>query len=184
MFDFYTLEGATGLAKALREFQGGRLVINVVDMPIKCPVAPLEFAFLADWYFTERGIRDRVRIVYATPLDGAFTKPMCNHHLTHLLGEKRIEMVNEFNFNYEVDPLPGKFPVPVLGPMTLMEESRINHLGKLAFKWVSWNLLLPGRDIPMVGARTSMAGTHAPEPVAALSANPNLERHPHAHHDA
>ena len=41
-------------------FDGGRLVVNVVDMPIKCPVAPLEFCFLADWYFTERGIRDRV----------------------------------------------------------------------------------------------------------------------------
>ncbi len=309
MFDFYTLEGATGLAKALREFRGGRVVINVVDMPIKCPVAPLEFAFLADWYFTERGIRDKVTISYATPLDGAFTKPMCNHHLTHLLKEKGIRMVNEFNtgsvdgqagrliawdereepfdllvtiplhggaayvgrspglgddlgfvkthpntlqadrapnifaigdatnvpaskagsvahfeaevlienvkafldgkplhpgydghancfietgfdkallidFNYEVEPLPGKFPMPVLGPMTLMEESRINHLGKLAFKWVYWNLLLPGRDIPMVGPRMSMAGKHTPEPVATLDANPNLERHPHAHHDA
>ncbi|HEX9165567.1 MAG TPA: FAD/NAD(P)-binding oxidoreductase [Gemmatimonadales bacterium] len=309
MFDFYTLEGASGLAKALSAFQGGRLVVNVVDMPIKCPVAPLEFLFLADWYFTRRGIRDKVTISYATPLDGAFTKPMCNHHLTHLLGEKGITMVNEFNtgsvdgpagrliawderevpfdllvtiplhggaafvgrspglgddlgfvrthpntlqserapnifaigdatnlpaskagsvahfesevlienvklfldgqplhpgydghancfietgfdkallvdFNYEVEPLPGKFPVPVLGPMTLMEESRINHLGKMAFKWVYWNMLLPGRDIPMVGPRMSMAGKHAPEPVAALSANPNLERHPHAHHDA
>jgi sulfide:quinone oxidoreductase len=88
------------------------------------------------------------------------------------------------DFNYEVEPLPGKFPVPVLGPMTLMGESRINHLGKLAFKWVYWNMLLPGRDIPMVGARMSMAGKHTPEPVAVLSANPNLERHPHAHHDA
>ena len=56
-------------------FDGGRLVVNVVDMPIKCPVAPLEFCFLADWYFRERGIRDGVEITYVTPLDGAFTKP-------------------------------------------------------------------------------------------------------------
>jgi hypothetical protein len=54
----------------------------------------------------------------------------------------------------------------------------------MAFKWVYWNMLLPGRDIPMVGPRMSMAGKRAPEPVAAVSANPNLERHPHAHHDA
>ena len=49
-------------------------VVNLVDMPIKCPVAPLEFAFLADWYLRERGIRDRTELVYATPLDGAFTE--------------------------------------------------------------------------------------------------------------
>ena len=309
MFDFYTLEGSTRLAKALREFEGGTLVMNVVDMPIKCPVAPLEFVFLADWYFTQRGIRDRVQIRYATPLEGAFTKPMCNRHLTHLLVEKGIEMVNDFNtgsvdgtagklisyderevpfdllvtiplhggaafvgrspglgddlgfvkthpntlqserapnifaigdatnvpaskagsvahfesevlienvkrfltgelldpgfdghancfietgfdkallidFNYEVEPLPGKFPLPLVGPMSLMEESRINHLGKLAFKWVYWNMLLPGRDIPLVGPQMSMTGKHTPEPVAVTPANPNLERHPHAHHDA
>ena len=50
----------------------------MVDLPIKCPVAPLEFCFLADWYFTERGIRDRVELTYVTPLDGAFTKPVAS----------------------------------------------------------------------------------------------------------
>ena len=43
-------------------------------MPIKCPVAPLEFTFLADAFFTEQGMRDRVEITYVTPLEGAFTK--------------------------------------------------------------------------------------------------------------
>ena len=55
VFTFYTLRGAAALADALARFDGGRLVVNVVDMPIKCPVAPLEFCFLADWYFRERG---------------------------------------------------------------------------------------------------------------------------------
>ena len=59
----------------LQKFEGGRLVVNVVEMPIKCPVAPLEFLFLADWYFTRKGIRNKVDLVYATPLPGAFTKP-------------------------------------------------------------------------------------------------------------
>ena len=63
---------------ALATFDGGRLVVNVVDMPIKCPVAPLEFCFLADWYFHERGIRDQVQLTYVTPLDGAFTKPVAS----------------------------------------------------------------------------------------------------------
>jgi sulfide:quinone oxidoreductase len=97
VFTFYDITGATGLEAALADFQGGDLVVNVVDMPIKCPVAPLEFCFLADWYFTERGIRDRVRITYATPLDGAFTKPVASATLSALLAEKGIELVTEFN---------------------------------------------------------------------------------------
>ena len=283
VFDFYTLDGATALRDALQRFEGGRLVINVVDMPIKCPVAPLEFAFLADDYFTRRGIRDRVSIIYATPLDGAFTKPGAARALSHLLASKGIELVTEFNagrvdgaegklvswddreipfdllvsvplhggapfvkrspglgddadfvvtdprtlqakvapnvfaigdatnvpaskagsvahfeaeileenirrflageplvadfdghancfietgngkallidFNYDVEPLPGNFPLPVVGPLQLMQESRLNHLGKLAFRWIYWNVLLPGLNLPLVGPQMSMRG--------------------------
>ena len=99
---FYTLEGSAALAGALAAFDGGRLVVNVVDMPIKCPVAPIEFSFLADWYFRERGIRDRVSLIYATPLDGAFTKEVCNRELSGLLARKGVEVVTEFNTG-EVD---------------------------------------------------------------------------------
>ena len=293
VFDFYTLEGATKLHDALAHFAGGHLVVNVVDMPIKCPVAPLEFVFLADDYFTRRGIRDRVEISYVTPLDNAFTKPAAAAALSHLLRDKGIELVTEFatgrvdgeagvlaswddreipfdllvtvplhagaefvarspglgddlgfvitdphtlqatvapnvfalgdatnvpaskagsvahfeaevlaenvrryldgatlepgfdghancfietgrdralliDFNYEVEPLSGSFPFPVVGPMRLLHESRLNHLGKLAFRWIYWNVLLPGRDIPAVGARMSMRGKHplVPSPTA------------------
>jgi sulfide:quinone oxidoreductase len=285
VFDFYTVEGATALRGALERFEGGRLVVSITDMPIKCPVAPLEFAFLADAYFTERGIRDRVTITYVTPLDSAFTKPVCSRHLTYLLRDKGIELVTEFNtgsvdgaagslrsyderevpfdllvtvplhagaawversdglgdglrfvtvdqhtlqaerkpnifalgdasnvptskagsvahfqaevlegnvarflegrplepafdghancfietghgkallidFNYDVQPLPGHFPIPRLGPMSLLKESRINHWGKLAFRWIYWNLLLPGRDMPLVSPQMTMRGKH------------------------
>ncbi len=94
---FYSLEGAAALATALERFRGGRLVVNVVDMPIKCPVAPLEFCFLADWYFREREIRDRVELTYVTPLDGAFTKPVASRALAGLLDEKGVRLVTEFN---------------------------------------------------------------------------------------
>ncbi len=286
MFEFYTLEGAVRLAKAMREFKGGRIVINVVEMPIKCPVAPLEFAFLADAFFTERGLRDKVTITYATPLDGAFTKPACSKSLAYLLEGKAIGLETEFNaghvdgpagalvswdertlpfdllvsipthkgadfiartpglgnemqfvltdprtlqakvkpnifvigdatdvpaskagsvahfeaevlienilrflagkplepgfdghancfietghnkallidFNYETEPLPGNFPF-AWGPMPLLKESRLNHLGKLAFRHVYWNALLPGYDFPGIPAQMTRAGKRFP----------------------
>jgi sulfide:quinone oxidoreductase len=282
VFDFYTLEGATALRDALARFPGGRVVIDIADMPIKCPVAPLEFSFLADAFFTRRGIRDQVHLTYVTPLDSAFTKPTCARTLTHFLGEKGITLVTEFaagsvdgaggrlvsfdgrevefdllvmvplhvgqdyvgrspglgdslkfvptdphtlqakrkvnifalgdatdlpsskagsvvhfqaeilapnirrfldgepldpgfdghsncfietgfekalliDFNYKVEPLPGKFPF-ALGPMSLLKESRLNHLGKLAFRWAYWNMLLPGYDLPGIAPQMSMAG--------------------------
>ena len=107
VFTFYDLPGATALQQVLRRFDGGRLVVNIADMPIKCPVAPIEFAFLADWYLRERGIRARSEIVLATPLDGCFTKPIASEHLTHLLGEKEIELVTEFSAG-EIDGVGGK----------------------------------------------------------------------------
>ncbi len=96
-FTFYDLPGATALEQALESFDGGRLVVNMVDLPVKCPVAPLEFCFLADWYFQQREMRDRVQITYVTPLDAAFTKPVASRTLQGLLAEKGIELVTEFN---------------------------------------------------------------------------------------
>ncbi len=93
---FYSLRGATALRRALDEFDGGRLVVNVVDMPIKCPVAPLEFCFLADWQLRERGLRDDVELTFVTPLDGAFTKPVASAHLDALLAERGIRVESEF----------------------------------------------------------------------------------------
>jgi sulfide:quinone oxidoreductase len=106
-FTFYTPEGAAALRDALGRFEAGRLVVNLIDMPIKCPVAPLEFAFLADWYLRERGVRDKVELVYSTPLDGAFTKPIASEQLGGLLADKRVELVTEFNAG-EVDGVGGK----------------------------------------------------------------------------
>ena len=97
VFTFYDLPGAMKLAEALDQFHGGRVVVNVIDMPIKCPVAPLEFCFLADWYFTQKGIRDKVQLTYVTPLDGAFTKPVAAATLKNLLSDKGIDLVTEFN---------------------------------------------------------------------------------------
>ena len=103
---FYELEAATRLRDALARFDGGRLVVDIADMPIKCPVAPIEFVFLADWFLRERGVRAKTEIVLATPLDGCFTKPIASSHLTHLLDEKGIGLEVEFAAG-EVDGVDG-----------------------------------------------------------------------------
>jgi sulfide:quinone oxidoreductase len=284
--EFYTYEGAMALREALETWDGGRLVVHVTEMPIKCPVAPLEFTFLADAFFTERGIRDRVEIVYVTPLEGAFTKPVASRMLGHMLDERKVTVEPDFmiervdadpqqivslderevpfdllvtvplnmgadfiarsglgnelnfvpvdkhtllsrkydnifaigdasdipaskagsvahfsmdlfgenfvnhvngkpmtalfdghancfiesghgkglliDFNYDTEPLPGKYPLPGIGPFSLLKETEMNHLGKLAFRWMYWNLLLPGKELPlpalmsMVGKDTSI----------------------------
>ena len=272
-FDFYTPQGAQRLAQFLKGWQGGKLVLNISEMPIKCPVAPLEFLFLADSYFTERGMRDKVDLHLVTPLSGAFTKPRSSSVLGDILDRKGITvtpdfaigrvdtaekkiaswddvevnydvlvsiptnmgdpciarsgMGNELNFvptnkstlaaegledvfvigdatnlpaskagsvahfeseilfenimehlegrtprahfdghancfiesgfgkgmlidfNYETEPLPGAFPLPGVGPFKLLGESVINHYGKLMFRWVYWNLLLRGVELPI-----------------------------------
>jgi len=280
-FDFYTLEGSICLQKALEEFQSGKIVVHITELPLKCPVAPLEFAFLTDAYFRKRGIRENVEIAYVTPLEGAFTKPVCSKALGSMLDERRIILETDFviervdpetkslysmderridfdllitvplnmgadfiaasglgdelnyvsvnketflstefsnifalgdasnvpaskagsvahfavemfaknfinhinnkelehkfdghancfiesgdgkglliDFNYTTEPLPGKFPVPFVGPFPLLKESRMNHLGKLAFRWIYWHFLLPGRKIP-ISAAMKMSG--------------------------
>jgi sulfide:quinone oxidoreductase len=281
IFDFYTLEGAEALAKYFKTWKGGNLVINIVDNPIKCPVAPLEFAFYADDFFTKKGIRDKVNITYVTPMSGAFTKLKASKMLGSILEEKNINLVSDFflgevdnenmkmmdfggrevpfdclvtvplhsgdpviaksglgdefgfvkvdkntlqsashknifvigdagnfpaskagsvahfqadvleenllsfinnkpmhasfdghsncyietgygkgiliDFNYTTEPLPGKFPIPVIGPFSLLRETRINHFGKLFFRWIYWNILLKGRNMP-ISTNMSMKG--------------------------
>ena len=271
--EFYSYDGSVALAEKLRSWTGGKLVIHITEMPIKCPVAPLEFAFLADAFFKHKGMRDKVEITYVTPLDAAFTKPIAAEAFGNTLSEKGITVVPDFmiesvdpegkkiiaydetevpfdllvtiplnmgadyvarsglgndinlvpvdkftqqarahenifalgdandipaskagsvahfevdifmenflqlikgqtmthkfdghancfietgggkamliDFNYDTEPLPGKFPYGAMGPMGLLKESRLNHVGKLGFRWVYWNMLMPGRPLPI-----------------------------------
>ncbi len=102
IFDFYTIEGAVALSKFFKTWEGGKLVVNIAELPYKCPVAPLEFVFYADAFFTERGLRDKVDITFVTPLPGAFTKPRATKMLGELLQSKNINIVPDFNIA-EVD---------------------------------------------------------------------------------
>ena len=279
--DFYTYDGAIALAKKLRTWEGGRLAVNIMEVPYKCPVAPMEFIFLADWYFHERQMRDNVDLTLVTPLPGAFTKPRASSLLGDTLENKNINLVTEFypervdsekkalisyeeeeveydllvtipvnmgakvigrsglgdelnhvpvdkhtlqskkhenifvlgdaanlptskagsvahfavevftenfvrhieglemlqkfdghsncfiesgfgkgiliDFNYDVEPLPGKYPLPGIGPFSLLQESEMNHWGKAMFRWMYWHFLLKGREMPIT-AQMTMAG--------------------------
>jgi sulfide:quinone oxidoreductase len=279
--EFYTADGAVALYERLKSWEGGRMVVNIMEFPFKCPVAPLEFTFLADWWFREHGRRDKVEIVFATPMSEVFTKPVAARHLTGVLDAKQIDVETDFyveridteagalvaydgrelpydllvtvpvnmgaevvaraglgdelnhvpvdkgtflstrhgnifaigdaaalptskagsvahfsvevfaenfpryaeglemlerfdghancfiesgfgkglliDFNYDTEPLPGKYPLPGIGPFSLLQETVTNHWGKMMFRWVYWNLLLRGREIPLP-AEMSMYG--------------------------
>jgi len=283
IFDFYTIEGALELHKRFKDWEGGDLVMCIPELPYKCPVAPLEFVFLADDYFTKKGIRDKVNIKYVTLMSGAFTKPVASKMLGEILAEKNIEVIPDFylssvdneekklisydereitfdiltivpvnmgsdmversglgddmnyiptnkhtlqsdafenifvigdaaniptskagsvahfaaeiltenilsamegrpldakfdghancyietgkgkgaliDFNYETEPLPGTFPLPGIGPFGLLKNTKINHYGKVMFRWIYWHILLKGRELP-IEANMSMAGKH------------------------
>lgn len=102
IFDFYTVEGAVALASYLKTWKGGKMVVNITELPYKCPVAPLEFIFLADAYFKKRGMRDKVDITLVTPLPGVFTKPIATKILSKIMDSKNINIVPDYNIS-EVD---------------------------------------------------------------------------------
>jgi len=279
--DYYTAEGAVALSKKLKYFEKGRLVLDIAEMPIKCPVAPLEFVYMADWFLTVNGVRKNVEIELVTPLSGAFTKPMASKAFSHVADQKNIKITPNFDiaqvnvqektieshkgdkvaydllvaippnfgaqvvidsgmgdpmgyvntdhftlkskdfdriyvigdatnvptskagsvahyesetvvrnlireidghepkptfdghstcfivtgyekailidFNYKVEPLPGKFPFPGIGPCDLLGESYFNYWGKMMFKWVYWNMMMKGLELPLEPEMT-MAG--------------------------
>ncbi len=268
-FYFYTMPSALALQKALENFDQGKLVLNVAEYPIKCPVAPIEFANLAHYFLLRKGIRDKVQLEVVTSQQSIFTKPICSDMMSFMLKQREIAVTPNFNvaevdtvkgnissyeggkvsfdllvsippnvgpgildearisdgngyvrvnpntlkstahgniyalgdctnvhtskagsvahfeagvvarnlireirgkapepdfdghstcfietgfdkaylidFNYVQQPVPGDLPIPYLGPFSLLKDTRINHLGKLAFRSYYWNLLLKDR---------------------------------------
>jgi len=101
--EFYTLEGAVRLHRALQEFQGGTIVIGVAGIPYKCPPAPVEFAFLLDDYLRARHIREDAQIKLLSPLNRAFTIEATSKVVQPILAERGIELTGFFNVE-SVDP--------------------------------------------------------------------------------
>ena len=95
--DFYTLEGAVALREKMKYFDKGRLVFNIAELPYKCPVAPLEFIFMADWFFGKKGVRDNIEIELVTPIAGAFSKPIASSILGDIAIQKNIKVTPNFD---------------------------------------------------------------------------------------
>jgi len=93
---FYSQEGAVALYDKLKYFHRGRVVINIAELPFKCPVAPLEFAFMADWFFTKNGVRKNIEIELVTPLSAAFTKPVAAGLLGKICEDKNIKVTPNY----------------------------------------------------------------------------------------
>ena len=79
-----------------------------MDMPIKCPVAPLEFCFLADSYFRERGIRDKVDLTLRHARSTGRSPSRCaTASSAGCCKDKGVSLVTEFNTG-EVDGAGGR----------------------------------------------------------------------------
>jgi sulfide:quinone oxidoreductase len=102
VFYFYTPQSALDLQKPLSEFKSGKIIIEIAEAPIKCPVAPIEFAALADFYFRKKGLRKDVEIEVVTSQDSLFTKPIAGKILTDLFSKKEIKITAGFGLA-EVD---------------------------------------------------------------------------------
>ncbi len=64
---FYDLDGARKMRDALNAFTGGKIVVNV-NVPHKCPVAPVEITFMLKDYLDGKGLWDKTEITYTYPI--------------------------------------------------------------------------------------------------------------------
>src|SRR5574337_318126 len=100
---FYSMEGAVELRKALEAFQGGKVVVTVASVPYKCPPAPSEAACQLDYYFTKRGIRDKVDIHFLSPLSRVFPLEPVNPVVEQVFAKHNIRSTIFFNTE-SIDP--------------------------------------------------------------------------------
>lgn len=90
--EFYTVEGALALRRAMDDFDGGRVVVGVTSTPFKCPPAPSEMALLVHDHLSSRGLRDRSTIALVIPLpEPVPPSPDTSRALLTAFGERGIE---------------------------------------------------------------------------------------------
>ena len=100
---FYGPEGSEELREELANFESGHLVVSVMGVPHMCPVAPMEFSFLADDWFRKRGLRDDVKITYTYPANDIFGLEPIANWARPLMEERDIKTETLFNPE-KIDP--------------------------------------------------------------------------------
>ena len=101
--DYYSEAGATELREELLSFTEGELVLSVIGTPHMCPAAPLEFVFMADDWFRQRGLRDEVDITYTYPIQRVHGNPHIAEWAKPIMAERDIDVETFFNAE-SVDP--------------------------------------------------------------------------------
>jgi sulfide:quinone oxidoreductase len=61
--DMSNLAHMKSLKRKLQEITEGTILVSICDVPYKCPPSPFEISFLIHELLSQRGIRDKVRIV-------------------------------------------------------------------------------------------------------------------------
>jgi sulfide:quinone oxidoreductase len=67
-YNVYDPQDIPRAAQALREFQGGNLLIGIFGVPYKCPPAPYEMALLIQENLQSRGVRANVEVFTPQPV--------------------------------------------------------------------------------------------------------------------
>ncbi len=99
----WTFDDAKKLFNRLMGFKGGKLVVGVGGLTYKCPVAPLEIAFLADEFLRIRGVREKTEIKYVSPLERPYPPRLLSKVMVENMEERGIEPVTYFTVD-EIDP--------------------------------------------------------------------------------
>ncbi|MEZ5784940.1 MAG: FAD/NAD(P)-binding oxidoreductase [Xanthobacteraceae bacterium] len=99
---FYELEGARKLRDAIDRFEGGKIVVNV-NVPHKCPVAPLEITLMLDEHLKHRGLNDKFEITYTYPIGRLHGLEPVAHWALPEFDRRGIKYQTFFNTK-EVDP--------------------------------------------------------------------------------
>ena len=95
--DYYSESGAIDLQEELLEFTEGELVLSVIGTPHMCPAAPLEFVFMADDWFRQRGLREDVDITYTYPIQRVHGNPHIAEWAKPIMDERDINVETFFN---------------------------------------------------------------------------------------
>ena len=101
--DYYSESGATDLREELLEFTEGEIVLSVIGTPHMCPAAPLEFVFMVDDWFRERGLREDVEVTYTYPIQRVHGNPHIAEWARPIMDERDINVETFFNAE-SVDP--------------------------------------------------------------------------------